>query len=705
MDGDTTNHHDQAAADPRRGSGGTASANASAGASANTNACLACRKIKMRCIVPAAGQSQCQRCARKSLDCVFLQHRRGRKPGTKIKPRGKGSAPAIKPESQARTATSYHDASTLQSEAQSASSSRGQSIHESADWETGALQPSGLLQHAVSHGQFSLRNILNAVEAAPVQPGTTYAESSSTAMIPPDDPVKLGLVTLSVATELFQSFLKHQNPFINQLDPGIHTLTYVRQRSPFLASAVLAVAAKGADAVLHERLVDHAEDLLTTSFRQGLKSTEIAQAVMVLTYWKKPEDNRAWISLGYAVRMGMELGWHRLHKHSPGDIARMRSDKERLEARNIQRTWYILFVYDRSMSLQTGKPWMIERSDFIESIEAWCKDPLATHGDRLLGAFVTLRLLSSEVFKLLGPRSTNSDMSQFHRLDSFLAIIKGRIDDWELKWTKCVASDSCHPFLIAFYGAHLRLQLFSLPLQAILCRRDASIEYNLEALWTSYSSAVEMLRLICRHPTHARLAQDSVHVMTAYCAKFLIKLLMSAPSTITNEVESEALITIDNAARALRESPPSPAQASCTLQSTFLARLTTNYLEKQASKRQHNKQAKPGNNVASRAGSGASAENHDHSLSQDMTLSHNLTPKSTDGGVPLGHAPSTITSQHTVDTVASNALNQQQFPAGSGGLFVEHNFAGLDVIFADDMTWSNVFPDSMFAGQNGVMSM
>jgi len=122
----------------------------------------------------------------------------------RIKPRGKGSAPAIKPESQARTATSYHDASTLQSEAQSASSSRGQSIHESADWETGALQPSGLLQHAVSHGQFSLRNILNAVEAAPVQPGTTYAESSSTAMIPPDDPVKLGLVTLSVATELFQ---------------------------------------------------------------------------------------------------------------------------------------------------------------------------------------------------------------------------------------------------------------------------------------------------------------------------------------------------------------------------------------------------------------------------------------------------------------------------------------------------------------------
>lgn len=92
----------------------------------------------------------------------------------------------------------------MQPENQSASSSRGQSIHESADWETGALQPSGLLQHAVSHGQFSLRNILNAVETAPVPTGTTYTESNSTAMIPPDDPVKLGLVTLSMAAELFQ---------------------------------------------------------------------------------------------------------------------------------------------------------------------------------------------------------------------------------------------------------------------------------------------------------------------------------------------------------------------------------------------------------------------------------------------------------------------------------------------------------------------
>lgn len=179
---------------------------------------------------------------------------------------------------------------------------------------------------------------------------------------------------------------------------------------------------------------------------------------------------------------------------------------------------------------------------------------------------------------------------------------------------------------------------------------------------------------------------------------------MSAPSTITSEVESEALTTIDDAARALRESPPSPAQASCTLQSTFLARLTANYLEKQALKRQCNRQVNSGKSVAGRADSGTLAGNHDHGISQDMTMSHIVAPNGTDTGVPLGHTTSMITSPHTVDTVASDVLIQQQFPMGSG-LFVDHNVAGLDVIFADDMTWSNVFPDDMFAGQNRVMSM
>jgi hypothetical protein len=87
-----------------------------------------------------------------------------------------------------------------------------------------------------------------------------------------------------------------------------------------------------------------------------------------------------------------------------------------------------------SIGLQTGKPWMIERSGFIESVESWCRDPMAITNDRLLGALVTLRLLSSEVYKLLGPRSSGVRAGESHALESLLAIIDSRIEEWQLRW-------------------------------------------------------------------------------------------------------------------------------------------------------------------------------------------------------------------------------------------------------------------------------
>lgn len=42
-------------------------------------------------------------------------------------------------------------------------------------------------------------------------------------------------------------------------------------------------------------------------------------------------------------------------------------------------------------------------------------------------------------------------------------------------------------------------------------------------LWESYSNAIEMLKLVCHFSTRLYFAQDSIHVMTAYSAAFLIK--------------------------------------------------------------------------------------------------------------------------------------------------------------------------------------
>ncbi|TID00076.1 Protein priB [Colletotrichum higginsianum] len=412
----------------------------------------------------------------------------------------------------------------------------------------------------------------------------------------------------------------------------------------------LAAAAKAFNPALHKKLREHAEDIHASDFRKGTKSVETAQAVMILTYWKESQDTRAWMLLGYVIRMGMELRWHRLapysHHHPPST-----SDLERRQARNIERTWFVLFVYDRSMSLQTGKPWMIERSEFVESIEAWCRDTMATPGDRFLGALVTLRLLSSEVFRLLGPRSSRVRARQLHNLESLLAIIKGRIEEWESRWLNMAGKDSCHPFLIQFYGTHLRLQLFSLPLQDILAQADQNISYHMEALWVSYSSALEMLHLICRYSSWLYFAQDSIHVMTAYSAAFLIKLLMSTPHPISSQIRPAIHGAISGAARAFSQQA-APSGSSCALQSRFLDKILAKIAK----------------------------DSSEELVARDTTA--------TESHSQPGAGRHTCGAESSITATSARVFSQME--------------AGLTLDFGDDEEWAGIMAEAGFNAQDGV---
>ncbi len=136
------------------------------------------------------------------------------------------------------------------------------------------------------------------------------------------------------------------NPYICHFDPKLHSFEYIRQRSAFLLSVILAGASKAFHPPLHARLRAHAEELLGKMFLAGDKSVEVVQAIMVFTYWKDPDDTRTWLLIGYAIRICIELGWHEL-KPLPFGSSDERDELGIREARNIQRTWLVLFVYDR----------------------------------------------------------------------------------------------------------------------------------------------------------------------------------------------------------------------------------------------------------------------------------------------------------------------------------------------------------------------
>ncbi|KAL7908429.1 Aldehyde/histidinol dehydrogenase [Trichoderma velutinum] len=425
--------------------------------------------------------------------------------------------------------------------------------------EPGNLQPSGLLNQEAMRGKFSLRRILSTTDGDALEP----PERSSPGR--PEDPIEMGILNLSIAKSLFENFIIVLNPYISQLDPHLHTFLYVRQKSSFLFTAVLAMSAKTFNPIVYNALYDHAQDLYTESFRNGAKSTEIVQAILILTYWKQPQDTRAWTSLGYAIRMCMDMGWHKLTAYSPASRA-MVDEARRREVRNVERT---------CISLQTGRPWMIERSAFIESIEAWCGDPIADRNDDLLGAFVTLRLMSSSIFSLHAPHSRRSERVPLENTEALLSLKKASIERWERHWIQNVErkqsseDETCHKFLIRFYGTHFRLQLFSLPLQDVLSSEFSDSSLHLDIIWAAFTGAMDMLKLITRHSGQLYFAQDSIHVMTAYSAAFLVKLLLSAPDTIVQEIETTTVDVIRTAAQAFSQQATAPG-TSCELQAGFL---------------------------------------------------------------------------------------------------------------------------------------
>jgi hypothetical protein len=101
------------------------------------------------------------------------------------------------------------------------------------------------------------------------------------------------------------------------------------------------------------------------------------------------------------------------------------------------------------MSLQNGKPWMIERSDFIESVNIWYKSPLATTNDTILAAFVSLRLTAADILEAFNPQRPTPSVTHPYRFDSLLKTLTPRIEAWKRRWLQ-IASEkgvSFYPLL------------------------------------------------------------------------------------------------------------------------------------------------------------------------------------------------------------------------------------------------------------------
>lgn len=552
---------------------------------------------------PGADLSSCVRCHRKQIDCFYENHRRGRKLGTKVRTHAKSQStpksstdrshsrrvtlPGVNDNNhpllfaETRTVAGEHQASSPVFQEARASQSTEESSSTAKDKKVDGLSPFCLLNKHAMSGSYSVRNVL---AAEPVG-GTTLESDSRVRDMHPEsslqeyshDPVAMGLIKLPAAMQLFDSFIKYMAPYIIHFDPTLHTYDYVQQRSSFLLCTILSASAKIFNPDLHPKLRKHAEELLAKAFISGEKSIDTLKAVLMLTYWKEPDDTRVWQLVGYACRMCVELRGRKTHTRN-ADVAMLAIPPLiARERRNVERTWLTLFVYDRSISLQIGKQWMLHIDDLTRRVDTWYQHELAIpNGDAILAAFVQLRVLSSDLLDVLEIDVSSGNQQQQEML---LHLFDTDLDKWEKRWNDVFEKTSlgpCHMFLYRFYGFHTRLYINSLRLQIMLFYSTTGAK---QALWLAYSSALGMLQAIVDILGPAQLlyyAQDSIHAMTAYAAVFLIKILLSMPEALATTAESTITTLLTRTSEVFGGQCATPT-TGCAYQSRFLKNVVKQY--------------------------------------------------------------------------------------------------------------------------------
>ncbi|WFC94144.1 hypothetical protein MBRA1_000776 [Malassezia brasiliensis] len=245
-----------------------------------------------------------------------------------------------------------------------------------------------------------------------------------------------GIINSEEALELFRIFFHHCSLHLFLLDPEWHTPTLVCSRSPFLFTCVCSVASKFymQRPDLYVQCLRKAIKMAFEVMSRGSKSPEIVQGFLLLTLYNQPteryEEDRTWLFAGVAIRMAQDLNLHR-----KCTLPNNPTEDEVREILNRERTWYICFCVDRTLSAQMGKPYSIREDWIIRHAADWCMQRYSRPWDLGICALVDLLRVQTRQLDFLysstvTPSGLNLDMDYPAILPSFNEQLNETMQFW-----------------------------------------------------------------------------------------------------------------------------------------------------------------------------------------------------------------------------------------------------------------------------------
>ncbi|KAL4993709.1 hypothetical protein BDV10DRAFT_178433 [Aspergillus recurvatus] len=558
-------------------------------------ACLNCRKSKIRCD-RSHGESSCDKCRHAGLECVVPTHHVGRQKGVKNKRKGlekalhqieqavkrpKTGRPAaeaaqkvisdlqdlLRQNQQLHTRNDSEDLSEDPDQPESLHFPRGSNSGESLALDD-AENPLQLLARA-SDLQLSPNDVRDTAtwpSLATPQPATALSVavgSNVTAArsffvpvkasldIGPDmDPIGIGLVTLSEAESLFTFFYQNLAHTRWGLDPLIHTVEFVRSKSAFLFTSIMATTALflPSAAAMSKRLSRHSKFLANMVIQERLRSVEIVLAFMVNVPWMAPgaclgdDDACSYIAMALTVALDLSLNKIVLPSTSfDSSLARRLAKADCIDARRAlqidgfaevdpasnwgrrllrrrERTWIALFVLERGVCLARGRSYTVPPTALIENCDRWHVSDLADSRDGAMNSMAILRRNLDGLFRRVKSscdsyqaNSTGSGAAQ-----SIKTMIESFYTEWYETWAPEIGEGQSRalPPYVEILVTHTQLSTYG----GVINHPTAPVEVKRFFRAAGLSSALNVMRAAIQGEARLKSMPNNTVIMISFAA-------------------------------------------------------------------------------------------------------------------------------------------------------------------------------------------
>lgn len=375
------------------------------------------------------------------------------------------------------------------------------------------------------------------------------------------DPIVLGLVSEAEAETLVTYFYDKLAHTRWGLDRQVHTIPFMRSRSPFLFTSVLASSALfiPTAGALYKRLSVHKKALAERFLTRRLRSVELILGLMVNIPWMHPgkcaadDDTGLYISMALSIAMDLSLnkiivptnGFDQDHlKRIPKadcisakralsmdgfDDVDPFSEWGRRLLRRRERAWLALFVLERGVCLARGRSHTVPVTPLVELCDDWHTAEPVNPGDGAMISMTVLRRDLDHLFKVVRSRcdsyrviDVGSKVAQ-----EIEASIENFFGQWMTKWMTAIGEGENRtlPPYVEILVAHTRLSTYS----GVINHPTAPLEVKQFFRAAALSSALNVMRAAIQGQGRMMSMPNNTAIMISFAA--CVALNLSKPST------------------------------------------------------------------------------------------------------------------------------------------------------------------------------